>query len=114
MFILSEDALLVCLHELGNIRVPPTQDLVTVERRRVLVESDPEGREIKGCPNIGIGIKPCKLTLRVKEGYSELVRIEGRRICLDSVRGLTDGTPPGVVEYKVRNPGQGLVQEVDS
>ena len=42
-------------------------------------------------------------------GYSTFLKIDGHKICLDTVRGLTDGTPPGVVEYKVRIPGQGLV-----
>jgi hypothetical protein len=32
-------------------------------------------------------------------------------MCLDTVNGLTDGTPPGVVEYKVRHAGQELVTE---
>ncbi len=108
---LTEDAILVCLHELGNIEVPPTQDLVTVEDRRVLVEADPERKEIKGCPNVGIGIKPCQVTLKVRVGYSDLLRIDSRKVCLESVRGLTDGTPPGTVDYKVRNPGQDLVGE---
>ena len=30
--------------------------------------------------------------------------------CLDSVRGLTDGTPPGTVHYQVRSPGQDWVR----
>jgi hypothetical protein len=30
-------------------------------------------------------------------------------VCLDAVTGLTDGTPPGIVKYKVRNAGQRLV-----
>lgn len=111
MLWLTEDAVLVCLHELGNINVPPTQSLVTVEGRKVLVENDPEGKEIRGCPNVGIGIKPCQLSLKVRRGYSELLRVERRRVCLDSLRGLTDGTPPGTVDYKVRSSGQSLVRE---
>ncbi len=111
MLMLTEDATLVCKHELGIVGIAATQRLVTVEGRRLLVEPDPTERPIVGCPNIGIGIKPCTHTLRVREGYSEWLRIEGRRICLDTVTGLTDGTPPGVVEYKVRSPGQEFVSE---
>ena len=85
--------------------------------RRVLVKEDLEGRPIKGCPNLSIGIKPCRQTLAVKTGCSDLVRIEGRPVCLESVGGLTDGTPPGVVPYLVRGgesreAGQDLVAEV--
>jgi len=112
MKILTEDAVLVCAHELGKVGIRPTQELVTVEGRQVLVETDPQGRPIRGCPNIGAAIKPCQNTLRVRVGYSDLVRIEGRRVCLDTVVGLTDGTPPGTVEYRVRSPGQALVEEV--
>lgn len=112
MNLLTEDAQLVCNHEPGHVDIAPTQELVTIERRAVLVETDPEGRKITGCPNIGATIKPCTLTLKVREGYSDLLRIEGRRVCLDTVTGLTDGTPPGVVPYKVRDPGQAFVAEV--
>jgi hypothetical protein len=113
MRVLTEDALLVCNHELGTVRIVATQDLVTVQGRRVLVETDPESRPIVGCPNVGATIKPCQQTLRVQTGYSSLVRISGRRVCLDTVTGLTDGTPPGTVQYKVRQPGQDLVSEAE-
>ena len=72
---------------------------------------DPEGRPIRFCPNYGVGIKPCQRTLKVNQGYSTLLLIGGKRVALDSVRGLTDGTPPGVVEYVVRQPGQELLEE---
>lgn len=112
MLFLIEDARLVCKHEMGKVNIVPTQDLVTVNQRRVLVESDPEGRPISGCPNIGPTIKPCTNTLVVKDGYSDLLWIDGRRVCLDTVNGLTDGTPPGTVKYIVRDPGQSLVSEL--
>jgi len=108
---LTEDAVLVCAHETGLVGIVATQDLVSIERRRVLVATDPEGRPIVGCPNVGPTIKPCTATLKVKQGYSALLRIDGRPVCLDTVTGLTDGTPPGTVEYKVRRSGQDLVEE---
>jgi hypothetical protein len=106
---LTEDAVMVCLHELGRVRLEPSQTLVRVDGRRVLVEPDPERRPVKGCPNIGPTIRPCRTTLVVREGYSALVRIDGQPICLDVLRGLTDGTPPGSIDYKVRDAGQVLV-----
>ncbi len=112
MHILTEDALVVCTHELGIVDIAATQTLVTIGKRKVLVEIDPEGRSIAGCPNVGPGIKACLTTLAVKEGYSDLLRIHGKRICLDTVTGYTDGTPPGVVKYKVNKPGQTLAGEV--
>lgn len=109
MFLLTEDAKLVCDHRLGKIKIEPTQDLVRVNQRRVLVEPDPEGRSISGCPNFGPTIKPCTKTLKLKEGYADFIRVEGKRVCLDSVNGLTDGTLPGTVNYVVAEPGQNLV-----
>ncbi len=105
--------MLVCDHILGTVRNQPTQTLVTIEKRQVLVETDPEGRPIVACPNVGATIKPCQLTLKVKQGYSDLIRVDGKRVCLDTVTGLTDGTPPGTVDYKVQSPGQDLVSEVE-
>ena len=112
MLLLTQDAVLTCKHELGIVGIVGTQNLVTIGGRKVLVESDPEGRPIAGCPNVGATIKPCLLTLKAQAGYSTWIRAEGRRVCLDTITGLTDGTPPGVVKYQVRAPGQLLVTEV--
>ena len=109
MKILTQDAVLVCDHASGIVGIVPTQAWVTIERRLVLVDCDPEDRPIVGCPNYGATIKPCVKTLRVDQGYSDFLRIDGKRICLDSVKGLTDGTPPMSVQYTVRAPGQQLL-----
>ena len=110
MRFLTEDAGLFCKHGPGRVSNKPSQDLVTIAGRRVLVEKDPEGRSIAGCPSV-VPFKPCLLTLPVLKGYSSFLRVNGRRICLDTVTGLTDGTPPGVVTYVVRTPGQNFVAE---
>ena len=112
MKILTEDAVLVCKHELGKVGNQPSQDWVTIDKRRVLVETDPEGWPITLCPNIGFTVKPCQITLKVDAGYSEFIRVNGKRLCLDAVTGLTDGTPPGTVKYEVRHPGQDWVSGV--
>ncbi|HEX9981626.1 MAG TPA: hypothetical protein VGF69_00040 [Thermoanaerobaculia bacterium] len=111
MLLLTIDATIVCTHELGHVKTIATQSLVFVEGRPLEVDDDPEGRTIGGCPNTGPAIKPCTLTLAVRQGYSGLLRIDGRRVCLDTVIGFTDGTPPGAVDYKVRNAGQAFVSE---
>jgi hypothetical protein len=112
MRLLTQDAVVICKHQLGIVGIQPSQGLVTVEGRRLLVETDPQGRPIVGCPNAGVAIKPCTGTLAVRQGYSDLVRVEGHRVCLDTVTGLTDGTPPGTVDYIVRSPGQTLAGQV--
>lgn len=113
MYLLTEDALIVCTHEAGTVQLAAGQTLLTIGGRKILVEVDPQNCTITGCPNVGPGIKACLKTLAVKEGYSELLRIDGKRVCLDTVTGFTDGTPPGTVKYKVNKPGQNLVKEVE-
>jgi hypothetical protein len=110
MLILTEDAGLYCKHGPGRVSIVATQNLVTVEKRRVLAEIDPQGRPIRGCPSV-VPFKPCTTTLVVDKGYSDFIRVENRRICLDIVTGFTDGTPPGIVKYAVRFAGQKFVSE---
>jgi hypothetical protein len=110
MRFLTEKALIICEHELGRVRIVPRQGFVRIDGERALVDDDPEKRPIKGCPNTSplVGILPCRTTLRVEAGYSDLLRIDGHRVCLDPVTGRTDGVPP-IFHYLVRDPGQGLV-----
>lgn len=108
---LTEDALVTCDHVLGTVAIPPSQKFVTIGHRLVLVEADPVAKTIKRCPNLGPTIKPCTKTLNVKQGYSDFIRIAGKLVCLDTVVGMTDGTPPGTVLYRVRLPGQDFVEE---
>jgi hypothetical protein len=119
LLLITEDAAIACAHATGRVRGTPSQDLVRVSGRRVLVEPDPAGWQVAGCSNTNpvIGIKPCTLTLAVADGYSSLVRVGGRRVCLEAVTGLTDGTPPGAVKYgvtgdAVKTTGQNLVREL--
>ena len=113
MLLLTEDAVVTCQHVMGKVQIPPSQNFCTINGRRVLVDNDPESKSISGCPNVNpaVGIRPCVTTLAVKQGYSDFVRIGGRRVCLRNIEGLTDGTPPGVVKYIVQQPGQSLVNE---
>jgi hypothetical protein len=106
MFLLPEDADLRCGH-MGKVKNKPSQDWVTIEGKRILVEDDPEGRDIDLCPfRNPAGLPPCRHTLKVSKGYSVFVTIGEHAVCLDSLIGLTDGTPPGIVPYLVRDPAQ--------
>jgi hypothetical protein len=106
---LTLSSIVVCQHQLGVVDLIASQSVVRINGSLALVEPDPEGRAIGRCPNIGATIKPCQHTLAVTQGYSTFVRVGGRPVVLDSLRGLTDGTPPGVVEYLVADPRQTLV-----
>ena len=104
------NGLMQCAH-LGKVELTAAQTWVRVEGQPVLVRADPVGRPISGCPNIGPTIKQCLTTLEVRSGYSPWIQVDGRPVVLDTVTGLTDGTPPGVVKYLVTAPGQTLVTE---
>ena len=56
---MTEDAIVLCTHQLGTVGNQPSQGLVTVDGRKVLVDNDPESRQIRLCPNYGITVKPC-------------------------------------------------------
>jgi hypothetical protein len=105
----SAKAVIKCAHD-GTVENQPSQQWVTVHGVPVLVEDDPQGRKITACPNYGPTIKPCAKTLKVAKGYSEWVRVTGDPVVLSNLDGLTDGTPPGVVHYTVRDPGQDFVR----
>jgi hypothetical protein len=109
--LLTLRAVLHCDHQSGLVGLAARQHFVRIAGSPILVDNDPENRPIAGCPNVGPAIKPCTSTLAVQRGYSGLLRIEGHRVCLDTVTGLTDGTPPGTVNYKVRYAGQDFVAE---
>src|SRR4051812_32861980 len=108
MKLITENAKIMCPHK-GQVTNKPSQSFVTIGHVPVLVENDPEGRTIGHCTNIGATIKPCQLTLKVTAGYSTFMRIGGHAVCLATVTGLTDGTPPGLWKYTVDNPAQDFV-----
>lgn len=110
MRLLTEDAILLCEHA-GLVSLAPRQSWVTINSRRVLVQADPVNRTISNCQNkvFALSQKPCLKTLTVTAGYSAFARIDGNPICLDTVTGVTDGTPPTTARYTVKNPGQTLL-----
>jgi hypothetical protein len=103
------DSVVKCEHD-GRVRNEASQDWVTIEGVPVLVDADPEGRTIVACPNYGPTIKPCAKTLEVRVGYSDLIRVDDKRVVLSNLDGLTDGTPPGFVHYTLRDPRQRFVR----
>ncbi len=98
-----------CDHD-GIVQNKESQDWVVVGGDDpVLRNDDPEGRDIDWCPNQGANIKKCTKTLKVEKGYSIFVRIGGRAVVMADLQGKTDGTPPGAVYYRVRDPRQRFI-----
>ncbi|MDM4722259.1 hypothetical protein QTQ03_22700 [Micromonospora sp. WMMA1363] len=102
-------SLIECDHD-GRVVNVASQRWVTIGGAPVLVDADPQGKAILGCPNFGPTIKPCLRTLRVTAGYSSWLRVDGQRVVLSNLDGLTDGSPPGLVHYTVRDPSQSFVE----
>jgi hypothetical protein len=110
VLLVTAQGVLVCGHQLGIVSVRTGQALVRISGVPVLVATDPEQRQVNGCPQVP-PTRPCLLTLGVTRGYSELVRINGAPVVLSNLEGRTDGFPPGAVQYLVRDAGQDLVAE---
>jgi hypothetical protein len=108
MELVLERAVVTCGHD-GKVSNVARQHWVHVDGSPVLVDDDPEGRSIVGCPNVGATMKPCATTLKVAKGYRDWIRIDGHRVVGADLDGLTDGTVPGTVHYGVRDPDQSFV-----
>jgi hypothetical protein len=89
-----------------------SQSWVTVAGRALLVEDDPLHRSISACPMATPAAPPCRNTVSVNEGasYSAFVRIDTRRVCLDTTTGTTDWGYLAITPYAVADAGQGVVQ----
>ncbi len=111
MLVLTKKAYFLCPHG-GRSNPRARQGFVFVDNSPMLVRGDPVGRKISGCTNIipPSGIKPCITTLKVLSGHSAFISIKDRPICISSVEGFTDGTPPGTHRYKVHKSGQNWVR----
>ncbi len=107
-FLLTERGQLLCSHT-GPIPTVASQSLVTIDGAAVLVKPDPEGKPV-ACPRVNVpaGQAPCGSTGSA-QGYSELVFIDGRAVCLGRVRGNT--LAPDRPEYRVASCGQSLASE---
>ena len=97
-----------CGH-VGSAALVAQQHWLRVLGSPAITESDPVGWAISGCPNLATNLKPCTVTGAVMTGYSGYVRVDGRRMTLQTLVGGTDSVTPST--YRVADPGQTLVDE---
>lgn len=86
----------VCAHP-GYGRVAPEcpATFVRIQGAPVHLEPEPEARPISGCKHpASTNSKPCTGSLKAQQGYSELLRVTGARVCLAHWRAVTDSVPP--------------------
>lgn len=113
--VLTEDAVLRCDHG-GTVGLAPRLDWITIVGRRLLVEDDPLGRPIHGCPMLTPTTPRCTRTITVDEtpSYAAFVTAraggdDARRLCLATATGRTNWALVATVSYSVASPGQALV-----
>lgn len=106
MKILNQLSIQTCDHGSGIVANAASQTWCRIDGAPILVGNDPAQKGIAGCPNMGPTIKPCTSTLNVEQGKSSFVKVGGKPVCLDTVVGGTDGTPPGATKYRVKFAGQ--------
>lgn len=111
MRILVAGNVIACPHPPGVGSIVPSQSLIRVESKPIVVQPDPIRAPIAGCPNVAIPNVPCATTLTAEQvSFSQLVFIDGSPVCLDTTTGITSGSPPGIAKYTVKTPGQSLVE----
>ena len=110
--LITQASVIHCDHITGIVAVAASQTLVTIENVPVLVKGDVQHRPIAGCPIPTGASKPCLQTLNEQQGHSRLLFIEGKPVCLKSLKGLTDGLPSGGIHYTVQSAGQDFLEEL--
>jgi hypothetical protein len=108
MLLITEKADVRCTHaHSGRIQIPASQNWVTISGVPIPVEADPLLRDVVAC-TLPSNAR-CFKTAAVLQGYSDLLRIGGKRICLDTLKGPTVAVPPGA--FEVVDPAQKYVEE---
>jgi hypothetical protein len=111
MKIVTEGNVIRCPHPPGAGTIVSTQDFVRIGGRKIVVRPNPVRTVIAGCPNVAIPNIPCTATMTAEpESYSAFLSIGAAPVCLDRVRGVTSGSPPGMPKYGVVQAGQEFVE----
>ena len=107
--VVTTNARIVCAHG-GQVTLSPRQATVTIDGGAVLREGDLVGAPIVGCaqPPPGSSQPSTAVVSTQPGGSSPPVSARGLPVHLDSLSGMTDGVPPGVIS--VVFAGQTTVQ----
>jgi hypothetical protein len=107
-FVLSASAELVCPHQ-DPIVIMPSQRLLLVDGRPVLLRADLLTAKVPTCRNVGPGLTPCGGIVSIIGGLSTTLRVGGEPVALDGAYGLTAAVP-GPVRWQVRSAGQAKLE----
>jgi hypothetical protein len=96
--LLTTNATIMCPHG-GRVVITPKQAQVSADGALLLCEPDLVGTPIVGCAQPpSPGTKPCTLVVSTLPGSSSpTITVAGRPVYLDTLTGMTDGVPPGIL-----------------
>lgn len=96
--IVTTNATIMCPHG-GRVTLLPRQTQVVVQGGPALCEPDLVGAPIVGCAQpASPSSKPCTAVVSTLPGSSSpRVTVGGRPVYLDTLTGMTDGVPPGMI-----------------
>ena len=100
--IVNSNASIICAHG-GRVTITPRQGSVLVQGAPALCEPDLVGAPIVGCAQPPTpSTKPCTTVVSTLPGSSSpRITAAGRPVYVDTLSGITDGVPPGVVTVVV-------------
>jgi hypothetical protein len=108
--VLTTDSSVTCGHK-GKVRTEGAK-LLKVNGKPVLLESGVVRKAIPGPPDpdacttvedTSKGTKKCGSVQSLMAGQAKKLTVKGSPVLLDTLKGTTDGTPPGTLEVSVEH-----------
>ena len=109
--VLTEKSSLVCANQ-GAVQLTATQSKLTVAGAKVLVTGDLTNAPISGCMIVPASPPPatstqCLMIASAVGGVSVKLKVAGKGVLLETVRGTTSGLLANVVQtWSVQSVGQ--------
>jgi hypothetical protein len=107
--VLTDKSSLVCANQ-GSVQLTATQSKLRVAGAQVLVTGDLSGAPISGCTTVtdtNTSSVQCLKIASVVGGVSTKLKVSGKGVLLESVKGQTAGTVGGLVQtWSVQSAGQ--------
>ena len=100
---LNHASILRCVHGGQAQFVTPPQRSFFNANSPILTDGDLLRAVIVGCPQTGIGLKPCTKITSILMGKARRICVDGETPLLETLQAMTDGSPPGLCAM-VSNP----------
>jgi hypothetical protein len=100
-FVLTENSTLTCAHK-GTVQLVATQSKLTVKGSKVLIDGDLTSAMISGCatvPDPNTSTVQCLSITSAEGGVAGKLKVNGKGVLLEEVRGKTSGTVGGPTNF---------------